>query len=61
MGQSIGIGSVSAISDLKCIGIGSVVKKWYRCITRANKHIAFDLKTFVDKGLHRKLKNCINK
>ena len=26
MGQSIGIGSVSAISGLKCIGIGSVVK-----------------------------------
>ena len=38
MGQSIGIGSVSAISGLKCIGIGSVVNKWYQCITISYYH-----------------------
>ena len=41
MGKSIGIGSVSAISGLKCIGIGSVVKKWYWCITNEHTLICF--------------------
>ena len=31
--QSIGIGQVSANFKTKYIGIGSVSKKWYRCIT----------------------------
>ena len=41
MGKSIGIGSISAISGLKCIGIGLVVKKRYRCITTGIINIAF--------------------
>ena len=45
-GQSIGIGLVSAISGLKFIGIGSVVKKWYWCITTKYACLAQSAATF---------------